>query len=372
MDKSTVLKNYNVPLTDSQRGMFGFLLGLAIMLVLVQFTHINGHDFDAIQRGVRTMVMFDNPWVPIEDWYEFFNPPHSVLFLWPMLLVTPQALQAIGGALLFAIVFYKKVWVALAWFFTNSVLWVVGTGNIDMYVMGVGVLLLFAGDKYFGTRRGLFLRLLAYGMLTVKPQGGLFIAGLYFLLRRDWKAGLLSVLIYVVCFLPLYPSWLTANLEYPIITAGVVSHSVWAAFGPAVAVVIAVLVLMARRWTYWQLGGALAGILAPYGMPGVPFFFMLTAVPALKAIPAVILFSGGLVALTWFQSPPAGVTDVHMYYKSYLDIYNLVIIGFGLSLAALSRPTDQHNRDDIALNEFVGRHVHTVVARLRQLRGIDG
>ncbi len=356
------------PPTDSQRALFGFLLGLIVMLGLVRFTFINAHDFNAIQRGVWLMVNFDNPWLPLSDWYEFFNPPHSVLFLWPMLFVTPSVLQVFGGALLFAIIFYKKVWVALAWFLTNSVLWVIGTGNIDMVVMGVGLPLLFAGDKYYDAKRGLVLRILAYGMLTVKPQGGAFIAGLYFLLRRDWKAGLLSTLIYGVCFLPLYPSWLAAHLSGPIITAGVVSHSIWAGFGPLVAIVVAGLVAVSRRWKYWQLGGALAAILAPYGMPAVPFFFMLTAVPSLAAVPVVIIFSAGLVALTWFVAPPPGVTDAHMFYKSYLDIYNLGIIGFGLALACLARPGARSD-EDITVNEFVGRQLRTARARFHKRGG---
>lgn len=254
------------PPTASQRALFGFLLGLVIMAALVRFTVINRHDFEAIQRGVRLMVNFDNPWLPLSDWYEFFNPPHSVLFLWPMLFVTPAVLQVLGGALLFAVVFYQRSWVALAWFLTNSVLWVIGTGNIDMFVMGTGVLLLFAGDRFYGTKRGLLLRLLAYGFLLVKPQGGAFIVGLYWLLRRDWAGALLSILVYFVCFLPLYPSWWAAHVAGPIITSGVVSHSIWAGFGPAAAVIIAGLVAVSRRWKYWQLGGALAAILAPYGM----------------------------------------------------------------------------------------------------------
>lgn len=350
------------PPTASQRALFGFLLGLVIMAALVRFTVINRHDFEAIQRGVRLMVNFDNPWLPLSDWYEFFNPPHSVLFLWPMLFVTPAVLQVLGGALLFAVVFYQRSWVALAWFLTNSVLWVIGTGNIDMFVMGTGALLLFAGDRCYGTKRGLLLRLLAYGFLLVKPQGGAFIVGLYWLLRRDWAGALLSILVYFVCFLPLYPSWWAAHVAGPIITSGVVSHSIWAGFGPAAAVIIAGLVAVSRRWKYWQLGGALAAILAPYGMPAVPFFFMLTAVPTLAAIPVVIIFSAGLVALTWFVAPPPGVTDVHMFYKSYLDIYNLVIIGFGLALACLSRPGDV-TTEDIALNEFLAHRLQTLRAR---------
>lgn len=356
------------PPTDSQRALFGFLLGLAIMSVLVRFTTINSYDFGVIQRGIRMLVAFDNPWEPLSDWTEYYNPPHSVLFLWPLLFVTPSVLQVLGGALLLAIIFYKKVWVALAWFLTNSVLWVIGTGNVDMVMMGGGVLLLFAGDKLYRTKRGLGLRTLGYGFLMIKPQGGAFIAGLYFLLRRDWKGLALSVFIYGICFFPLNSSWLAAMAQSPVITTGTVSHSIWAGFGPAAAIVVAGLVAVSRRWKYWQLGGALAAILAPYGMPAVPFFFMLTAVPSLAAVPVVIIFSAGLVALTWFVAPPPGVTDAHMFYKTYLDIYNLGIIGFGLALACLARPGARSD-EDITVNEFVGRQLRAVRARFHKRGG---
>jgi len=365
MKAQSLLKNHNGQLTDEGRALFGFLFGAIIMAVLVQFTIVNTFDFDNIQRSVRILATGGNPWVPISNWYEFSNPPHSVLFLWPMLFVGPRALQVLGGAFLFAIIFYQKTWTALAWFLTNSVLWVIGTGNVDMYVTGAGLLLLFAGDKMFKTKLGLALRVLGYGFLTVKPQGGVFIAGLYFLLRRDWKGLICCVLVYGVIFSPLLPGWLTVMIARPIVTGGTVNHSIWAGFGPVAAVIVAGLVAVSRRWKYWQLGGALAGVLTPYGMPSVPFFFMLTAIPAVTAIPVVILFSAGVVALTWFVSPPAGVPNPNLYYKTFLDIYNLAIIGFGLSLACLSRPTGDSTADDITLNEFLGRHITAGYLRLR-------
>ena len=58
-----------------------------------------------------------------------------------MVFTTPQIYLALGGALLFALVFFKKVWVT-------------------------------------------------------KPQGTIFIVALYFLLRWDWKGLLVSLLVY--------------------------------------------------------------------------------------------------------------------------------------------------------------------------------
>ncbi len=80
---------------------------------------------------------------------------------------------------------------------------------------------------------------------------------------------LISILVYGLPFLTLYPDWLRVMLTDPPLAQTVANHSIIRQFGVLAAVVISLLVLVARRWEYWQLGGALAGILTPYGMPGV-------------------------------------------------------------------------------------------------------
>ena len=314
----------------------GFAFGICIMLIIVQFSVVNTVDFDIMRRGTLDLLGGNNPWGSLEEFYGFYNPPYSALFLWPLIFITPQMLQILGGAFLFAIVFYQKTPVAIAWFFTNSILWVIAMGGIDMYLMGAGLLLLFAADKYYDRKWSILLRVLAYGFLMLKPQGGIFIILLYVLTRRDWKAPLISALIYGLPFIMLYPSWVKTSLAISPITEVAVEHSIWGVFGPIVAVVIAVLVIIARRWDYWQLGGALAGILTPYGLPAVPIFLTLSAVRSLKAIPIVIIFSGCLAAMTWLQTPPAEISDFNAYLKPFLAIYNLSMLGLALGLACVS------------------------------------
>ena len=323
-------------ITDGQRALLGFVLGIAMMSVIVRVSVVNTVDFNIMQRGAFDLLNGMNPWRSVEDFYGFYNPPYSVLFLWPLIFITPQMLQVFGGALLVAIVFYQKTPVAIAWFFTNSILWVIAMGGIDMYLMGAGLLLLFAGDKYYNRKWGILLRVLAFGFLMLKPQGGFFIILLFVLSRKDWKAPLISAVIYGLPFIMLYPSWIQTSLAVSPITDVSIEHSILGVFGKVVAGVIAVLIIVARKWDYWQLGGALAAILVPYGLPAVPVFLTLSAVRSLKAIPVVIIFSGCLAALTWLQAPPPEIVDFNAYVKPYLDIYNLSMVGLPLALACVS------------------------------------
>src|SRR5689334_19435547 len=195
------------PVTNTTRAIFGFVMGFGLMLLAVRIFVVNHYDFDNIKRGLRLILQGVNPWAPETRIPDFYNPPFAVLFLWPMLFATPKVYLVLGGAMLFAFVFYHRAWVALAWFATNTVLWLIAAGGIDMFLIGAGLLLLLAGDNAFNKRSGLVWRMLAYGLLMVKPQGGIFIIALYVLTRRDWKGPLLAILVYGVLFLPLYPAW---------------------------------------------------------------------------------------------------------------------------------------------------------------------
>ena len=323
------------------------------MLVAVQIFIVNSFDFENMQNGVRLILSGVNPWAPETHIQHFYNPPFSVIFLWPMLVLTPKIYLVVGGALLFAFVFYHRAWVALAFFATNTMLWLVAAGGIDMFVIGGGLLLLLAGDKAHGKWQGLLLRTLAYGLLMVKPQGGFFIVALYILTRRDWKGLLVSAIIYGALFLPLYPDWLSAILYDPPLAQTEAAHTVWAKYGPLVAGIIAISVLLARRWKFWQLGGALAGIITPYGMPGLPIFLTLTAVRPLRAILIVVLWSGCLSALTWVN-PPKGV-DFYSYISPLMAIYHLSMLGLALILACLSG--SKEDIDIIAVGEWIKSHI---------------
>lgn len=337
------------PLTDRSRALLGFGVGFIIMLVAVQIFIVNSFDFENMQHGVRLILAGENPWAPETRIQHFYNPPFSVLFLWPMLVLSPKVYLIVGGALLFAFVFYHKAWVALAFFATNTMLWLVAAGGIDMFVIGGGLLLLLAGDKASRKWQGLILRTMAYGLLMVKPQGGIFIVALYILTRRDWKGLLVSAIIYGVLFLPLYPDWLSVIQHDPPLAQTEATHTVWAKYGLLIAGMIAFLVLLARKWKFWQLGGALAGIITPYGMPGLPIFLTLTAVQPLRAIPIVVLWSGCLTALTWVN-PPEGV-EFYTFISPLMAIYHLSMLGLALILACLSASKD--DLDMIAVGDWI-------------------
>lgn len=339
--------------SNGARTLLGFFVGLAFMTTAVAIFFTSTFDFEAILSGVRAILNGVNPWAPEVNLHDYYNPPHAALFLWPMLFITPKILVAIGGALLMAVAFYQKAWVGLAWFGTNILLYLIAAGNIDMLIIGGGLLLLFAADARREKRGALLLRVMAYGLLLIKPQAGLLIVGLYVLLRRDWKGALIATVVYGVLFAPLWPEWLRHLLTNPPRSQSEAAQSLWGKFGPVFAVVVAVGVVLARRWKYWQLGGLLVGILAPYAMPGVPVFLALCAVRARIAIPIVILYSAGLASMA--LTPPAyPIPNIYDFINPMISLYHLGMLGLALALALVSKePYD--DQDTIALGAVVWR-----------------
>ncbi len=343
-----------IPLTDTRRAVLGFVLGLVLIGFAAHIFHVNDFDFGNMQHGVRLILAGVNPWAPETRILNYYNPPFAVLFQWPMLFTTPQIYLALGGALLFALIFFKKVWVGLAWFGTNTFLWMIAAGGIDMFLIGAGLLLLFAGDRYYSRWQGLVLRVLAYGLLMTKPQGTIFIVGLYLLLRWDWRGLLVSLLVYGLPFAHLYPDWIRVLITEPPTYQLNTPHTLWQQFGPLLAGVIAVAVSLSRRWKYWQLGGALAGIFTPYGIPGLPIFLTLTAVSKRAAVPIVVIYSACLAGLTWVN-PPQGV-EYYSFINPLMTIYHLSMLGLALALACLSGSGSLvQDRETIAVWESIQR-----------------
>jgi hypothetical protein len=341
-------------LSENNRALIGFIFGLVVIGFAVHIFHVNDFDFSNMQRGVRLILSGVNPWAPETRIADYYNPPFAVIFQWLMLFTTPRIYLTVGGALLFAFAFYKKAWVALAWFGTNTFLWMISAGGIDMFLVGAGLLLLFAGDRYYSKWYGLALRVLAYGLLMTKPQGTIFIVALYFLLRWDWKGLLASILVYGLPFIRLYPDWIRVLISDPPVYQIETPHTLWGQFGPILAALIAVAVSFSRRWKFWQLGGALAGILTPYGMPGLPIFLTLSAVSKRAAIPIVMIYSACLAGLTWVQPPPG--VDYYAYMNPRMTIYHLSMLGLALALACLSGSNSQaEDRETIALWEGIRR-----------------
>lgn len=341
LTRSTHLRT--LPLTPGLRAALGFLTGLAVMAVAVNVFVVNSFDYENMRRGVAELASGANPWLKSSTISDFYNPPFSVFFLWPMLIASPKTIVAVGGALLMAIVFYERAWVGTAWFATMSLLWLIAAGGIDMYVMGTGLLCLLIGDKLYTKPSGVFLRVVAYGFLLVKPQGGIFIVVIYILLHRDWLGTILALLVYGLPFWRYYPGWLSSITSSPPIAQQVAPQTIMGKFGFPVALFLAIWATLARRWKYWQLGGVLAGILAPYGMPGIPVFLTLAAVGNLSAIPVVIVFSALLASLTWI-TPPPGV-DYYTHLGSFMSIYHLSMLGLALVLACYTGRKDPATDD---------------------------
>ena len=337
----------------------GFALGFILMLVATRVFLVNSYDFDNMRRGTQLLLSGVNPWAELTRIPDFYNPPHSVLFLWPMIITSPEFFLIIGAASLFAFVFHQRAWVALAWFATNTPLYLIAAGGIDMFVIGAGLLFLLAGDEAFRTKRGVVFRLIAYGLLMIKPQGGAFIVILYILSRRDWMGAILAFTLYGLIFLPLYPDWFDVIILDPPLAQTEVTRTIWAGFGPISAMIIALGLLLSRRWEYWQLGGSFAGILTPYGMTGVPSFLALTAVKSLKAAPIVVVWSAAMAILTWV-SPPLDV-DYYDYLQPFMAIFHLATLGLALILACLS--PDEEGLQVISVNEWTKRHFLQVIGR---------
>ncbi len=343
--------NLHNPPSNIVRLLSGLLVGLLLMTVVVSVFIVNSFDFDNMQRGARTLYSGINPWAPETRVAHFFNPPFAVLYFWMLLITSPKILLIIGGACLFAFVFYHEAWVAFSWFCTNTFLWIIGAGGIDMLVIGLGLLLLLASDHIAQRKFAVALRVIAYGILLIKPQGGVFIVFFYVLKRRDWRGAAISLLIYGLFFAPLYPSWLHILRTDPPLAQTEASHSLYAKYGLIFSLIVAVPVVLARRWKYWQIGGALAGILAPYGMPGLPIFLVLTGVDNLAAIPAIILYSAGLAWVTWVapETPLMG-------------IYHLGMLGLALILACLIPSKSPPDADDINIRLNMGGILHRLKA----------
>jgi hypothetical protein len=335
--------------SDDLRALLGFIFGLSIMMVVVHVFFVSTFDLDIFQRGTQHLWHGINPWAPETAVPGFYNPPFSMLFFWPLLLINSRVIIVVGASLMFALAFYHRAWVALAWFGTHTFWWLVSAGGVDMYLVGAGLLLLLSSDRLDKAFWRLILRVLAYGLLLVKPQGGALIVLFYVLVRRDWKGALISLVLYGLLFAPLYPDWLAALCADPPISQIEASHSLAARFGLFFAAPVAALVLIARPWKYWQIGGALAGILAPYGMPGIPIFLVLTAVNSLAAIPAILIYSGCLAVLTWVapQSPLMG-------------IYHMGMLGLALTLACVLPARDADAPDVID----VGRRIKLLLRAL--------
>lgn len=350
-------------LPQYHRALLGFLFGLIVMGAAVQVFTVNSFDFDNMERGVRMILSGVNPWALATRMPHYYNPPFAVLFLWPMLFTSPKIMLVLGGALLFGLVFAERSWAALGWFLTNTMLWIMAAGGVDMYLIGAGLLCLLAGDRHFQSRRGLVLRVMAYGFLMVKPQGGIFIVALYLLLRCDWKGMLVSVIVYGLPFLWLYPDWLQVLASNPPLAQTEAAHTLLGKFGPFVALLVALLILMARRWRFWHLGGALAGILMPYGMPGLPIFLTLCAVRRTAIIPATIIFSALLASVTWINPPDPSIS-YYAYVNPLMSIYHLSMLGLSLILAVYLGGDESGQSNTIALCDWLREVWH----RFRPIR----
>jgi hypothetical protein len=186
-------------------------------------------------------------------------------------------------------------------------------------------------------------------------------------MRWDWKGGLLALAVFGLPFLGLLPDWLHVLLTDPPVSQTVNAQTILGKFGPLVAGILAIGVIASRRWRYWQLGGALAGILSPYGMPAVPVFLILSAVPNLSAVPAIVLFAGGMAAVTWVE-PNFPIPAFFTYYNPMLSIYHLSVLSMALILACYARPGEIPESEVFHLPDFLQSFWLSARARLQKMR----
>ncbi len=353
--------NFQKNISDFQRAVFGFLLGIILITFTLFFFQQNSFDFENMSRGVESILTGVNPWAQDTRMVDFYNPPFAVIFLWPMLLIPQKVLFIFSGGLIFGLIFYSRTWMGLVWFCTNSYLYTLAAGGIDMYVMGSGIILLMIGDKHKDKFWSLFIRLLAYGFLLVKPQGGVFIVAVYAIWRLDWKGILLGCAVYYLPFMNLFPSWLHVILNDPPTSQMVAAQSIACRYGLGLSVILALYVIFSRKWTFWQLGGALAAILPPYGMPGVPLLIIMTAIRPSKKFVFLVLFSGALAYITWVTPLPH--VDFYYFVNHMMAVYHLVMIMVALYFAC--QKTNLPNEDgEINLNEWLRRNVRAITQRL--------
>ncbi len=312
------------------------VFGVALMGTATQVMIVNDFDYNNMRRGILALWQGVNPWAPETRLPHFYNPPFAMIFLAPLVWLRPPAMLTWGAALLAGYAFYRRAWVALGWFGTATLLWLIAAGGVDMYLMGMGLWLLALGDRLPSTSRWrTVLYTLAYGYLLVKPQGGLFIVLLHAWLRRDVRALLASFVLYFVLFLPYYPDWLHVLRADPPPGQNTEHHSLAGHFGLGLALLLAVLVACSRPWTYWSLGGALAGMVSPYGMPGVPIFLTLTGARSRRALIALLLYGAGLAWLTWPRTIPPDIERYYDYTGPFMRIFHLGMLGYALTLAVL-------------------------------------
>lgn len=340
--------------TPLQRTLLGMTLGFLIMLTVVQVFHVNSFDYENMCNGTQMLLSLQNPWAEPNPIQHFYNPPFSVFFLWPLLFVSEKVLLIFGGSLLFGFVFLKKAWVSLAWFATNTFLWIIAAGGIDMLVIGAGLMLLSISDASKHRSWQLISRVAAYGILMVKPQGGLFIVLLYILWKKDWQSTLLALILYGLPFITLYPDWIRILLDNPPLAQTVATHTFAGKFGLFIGLLIALSMVISRRWTYWQLGGVLSAAVMPYGMPGLPLFLTLGAIHSLKAIPIMIACSALLASLTWINLP-SGLSNPD-YGSLLLAIYHLGMLSLAFVMALFSTPSP--SEETLEIGSGIKKFVH--------------
>jgi hypothetical protein len=73
------------------------------MSLFVHIFVVTDFDFYNMQPGVSTMISGINPWAEDTRLDHFYNPPFSILFLWPLVFLSPKSILIMGAALRFAV-----------------------------------------------------------------------------------------------------------------------------------------------------------------------------------------------------------------------------------------------------------------------------
>lgn len=266
-----------------------FVLCMAASLVFVK--PINSFDFDNINHGLGMMLVGVSPYW-FKGIYQYYFPPWSVFFLWPLAFVTVAWMVALDVALWIVYVLARGRLPALLFLIHPLFILLIASGNSEIIGLVVGVWLIQANVK--GWPRGVAMLL-----LTIKFQTAfllILLEGLRILLDRDWEA-LAVIPALAIPAMIRFPQWIPNYFKNPAGAWGY-SFSVIGTGGvlAAVSITIIILYIMRKRLDEWR---ALAIFLSLVWTPYVlPFSFISIFIPMMRAKWwRVLVFLGGSIAL---------------------------------------------------------------------------
>jgi len=269
-----------------------FVVSMAGALAFVK--PINTFDFDNISHGMGYLLRGTNPYWSL-DKYQFYFPPWSVVFLWPLAFLNVGWMVALDVAIWIIYVLARGKPTALLLLIHPLFILLIASGNSEIVGLVFGIWLVQSNLK--GWPRGVALLLLTIKFQTVFLL--ILLEGVRILLDRDWQAvaviGAVAIPTIVI-----FPQWIPNYFVNPagawgypfsvIGTGGVLA---------ALAFTALILLVMRRRLDEWRtMAIFLSLVWTPYVLP---FSFIAIFIPLARAKWwRVLAFLGGSIALLPF------------------------------------------------------------------------